>query len=707
MTAPICAQSHLQFADSAHLFDEAIKDGYVKLKINNVLLSGVAGSGKTNLKLLLTNKPPSQQRNSTPCMEKPVRLNIRPVSTSTFSSTGRGWVEISDKKLLSLLAQIIAKHPKRSHPQAVGAKVTEVLKEITTPVANSKSPQLKDTHSLPQSQAVIDKTINGAIDSIVSEVAQELTGQQCEPIPLEHKGGEQFDSTWVYISDCGGQPQFHDVSPLFIRHISVALIVLRLIDSFSSFPLDEYFKDGELMGLPHASHMTLGETLKNLIRSIESHSSQEKKPNLMFVGTFLDQIVNTMTVDEKNQEVLDIMSADMKKQVKYNGNLKRPIFAMNTLSREEAALDIADKIREAIEACHPLEIEVPVWWFFLDFNLQKLTVQLGRGVLSKQECFQLAVRFGFGINDVEAALVFFDKMCIAHYYPAILPDTVFVNAQIPLDKITELTEHAIALRTSEPLGLIDGKLKQFTDEGVITLDFLQMEQFNKHYVAGIFSPKDMLLIMKELLVIAPIPLVSESDCKSEYFMPSLLKSIPPAELEEYRNSSENIDPIAIYFPTGCIRSGVFCCLIVYLIKVHNWKVLFPSGDPVLLAKNCVKFRIPDLTCTITLIDSFSWIEVYVNAPYSFNKKLCPRFRRQLLKGVRAAYDILHYKYDTPQVSIFCSCESTVENKEKRHLAEVNKDGHWTCSLQADFWGELHSQQKIWFSRFSELSKYID
>ena len=122
------------------------------------------------------------------------------------------------------------------------------------------------------------------------------------------------------ISDCGGQPQFHDVSPFFIRHISVALIVLRLTDSFSSFPLDEYFKDGELMGLPCASHMTLGETLKNLIRSIESHSSQEKKPNLMFVGTFLDQIVDTKTVDEKNKEILDIMSVDMKKQVKYNGS---------------------------------------------------------------------------------------------------------------------------------------------------------------------------------------------------------------------------------------------------------------------------------------------------------------------------------------------------------------------------------------------------
>ena len=66
-----------------------------------------------------------------------------------------------------------------------------------------------------------------------------------------------------------------------------------------AFPLDKYFKDGQLVSLAHASHTTLEESLRSLIRSVESHYSQGKQPNLIFVGTFLDQVKSMVTLDEK------------------------------------------------------------------------------------------------------------------------------------------------------------------------------------------------------------------------------------------------------------------------------------------------------------------------------------------------------------------------------------------------------------------------
>ena len=688
--------------DSKRLFDDAMKDGFVRLNIINMLLSGVAGSGKTNLKLLLTDQPPPHVRNSTGCIEKPVRVNIRPVSSSKYKTTGRGWVEISQEKLMSLLAQIIAKQPKKSGDLSRGRRIAGALQKmaVSSPLPLTSRERISgipetgssDTRS---TTTVLDQAISKAVESLVSEVEHQLKvgEQECERV-ITNQEGELFDSTWVYISDSGGQPQFHDISPLFIRHISVAAIVTRLIDDFSSYPLDEYYKEGQLVGTPHTSHMTLGETLKSLIRCIESHCSQEKKSKLMFVGTFLDQLASLDFIEKKNKAVLDMLSASMKKQVVYNESLKHPIFPINTLSREDDTITVAENIRKAIEGCHPLEIKVPVWWFFLDFNLQVLCLQLGRGVLKKRECLWLALRFDFENEDLEAALDFFNEVCIAHYYRSILPDTVFVNAQIPLDKISELTEYAILLRNADTKGAIDGELKRMADEGIITLEFLKLDHFKKHYVEGIFSPEDMLLIMKELLVIAPIPLVGESNCplsKAVFFMPSLLKSIPPTELVKHRKSSDAISPMAIRFPSGCIRSGVFCCLVVYLMKESKWKVLLPSGDPVLLAKNCVKFRFPNQPCTITLIDSFSYIEVYVNSPPAVSKKLCPTIRDQLLEAIRAACEVLHYNNDSPIVSIFCPCSKSTE---QTHLAEIN-DGYWTCFLQADVWGDLSSQTKIW------------
>ena len=667
-----------------------------------MLLSGVAGSGKTSLKLLLTDQPPPSVQQSTGCLEKPVRVNIRPVTSSKYKTTGRGWVEISQEKLLSLLAQIIAEHPKQSRAQSMGMRVTGALQDMTS--SSGSSPGATMSHeSIPSNRetgpSVIGEAIDETIESLVNEVAQTLKVTECEHVPasMEHKeGGELFDSTWVYISDCGGQPQFHDISPIFIRHVSAAAIVLRLIDDFSSFPLDEYYKDGQLIGPPHASHMTLEETLKSLIRSIESHCSQEKKPKLIFVGTFLDQLANIISLKEKNKAVLDMVPASMKEQLVYNKGLKHPIFALNTLSREEDAHGIAESIRKVIEACHPLEIRVPIWWFFLDFNLQVLSCRLERGVLRKIECFKLAVRFGFESEDLEAALVFFNEVCIAHYYPSILPDKVFVNAQIPLDKISELTEYAIILRNADAEGAVDGKLKRLAQEGVITLDFLKLDRFKKHYVEGLFSPEDMLLIMKELLVIAPIPLVGESDCsssKAEFFMPSLLNSIPPAELDKYRISSDVISPIAICFPSGSIRSGIFCCLIVYIMKVSKWNVLLPNTrEPVLLAKNCIRFRFPSRPCTITLIDSFSYIEVYIQSLPAVGKELCPTIRDQLLDGIQAACEVLHYNNDTPQVSVFCPCTLSTE---KLHLAEIDSSGYWICLSKDGVWGELPQQSKVW------------
>ncbi|XP_064394892.1 uncharacterized protein LOC135342163 isoform X2 [Halichondria panicea] len=701
------------------LFDEAMKHGHVSVNIVNMLVFGPAGTGKTNLKHLLTDKPPPLQRDSTPCMEKPVR--IRPVSNTKFktTSTGRGWKEMSQPKMLNLLAQIIAKLPKESTDHLVG-KITDrsmasrivnglrnmmmAFKRMTTTKTTSGSklsPSTNDSDELSGSAKMLDKAIDEVIASVVSGVAEELkpaTQGTDQLSSSDQQEGELFDSNWVYVTDCGGQPQFHDVSPLFIKHISVALIVLRLIDELSSFPSDEYYKDGQLVGSPHASHMTLGETLQSLIRSIESHTSQDKKPKMIFVGTFFDQLKSSNTLIKRNKEILDMLPPDIKKLLVYeNLGLNNLIFGLNTISREEDSLATANRIRIAIEDSIPLQVKMPIWWSFLDSLLQSLSASLERGVLGIEECLQLATRFGYLLKDLEAALVFFDNVCIAHYYPSILPNTVFVDAQIPLDKITELSQHAISLRTASSTvspGGTGAEWKRFRDEGIITLKFLRF--FNKYYVEGIFSPEDMLLIMKDLLVIAPIPLVEATPHQAEFFMPSLLTSIPPAELDKIR-SSFTTSPLAVYFRSGCIRSGVFCCLVVDVIKRLGWKVLLPSGEANILAKNCIQLEIPNLPCTVVLIDSFSYLEVYIDVLFALRKQVCPTIRNEILISIKSSFEMLHYNNDTPETAIFCPC-SKKSTGSKLHLADVSERNgckFWKCSLQTRVWGELSDEDRIW------------
>ena len=744
------------------LFDEAMKHGHVLVNIVNMLVFGPAGTGKTNLKHLLTDKPPPLHRDSTPCMEKPVR--IRPVSNTKFRSTGRGWEEMSQPKLRKLLAQIIAKLPKESADPSTASRVAESLKKMTTTESisgsnehfsdsdvpfsdysdnsnsssdelvsdsdvpfsdysddsnsssdelvsdSSSSPSRNDSDEFSGSTRKLKKAVDKVIASVVSGVAEELkpaTQGTDQLSSSDQQEGELFDSNWVYVTDCGGQPQFHDISPLFIKHISVALIVLRLIDELSSFPSDEYYKDGQLVGSPHASHMTLRETLQSLIRSIESHTSQDKKPKMIFVGTFLDQLKSSDTLIKRNQEILDMLPPDIKKLLVYeNLGMNNLIFGLNTISREDNSLATANRIRIAIERSIPLKVKMPIWWSFLDSLLQSLSASLERGVLSIEECLQLATRFGYVLQDLEAALVFFDSVCIAHYYPSILPNTVFVDAQIPLDKITELSQHAISLRDPEvksSTGGTDAEWKRFRDEGIITVKFLQF--FEKHYVEGIFSPEDMLLIMKKLLVIAPIPLVEATPHQAEFFMPSLLTSIPPAELDEIR-SSFTTSPLAVYFRSGCIRSGVFCCLVVDVIKRVGWQVLLPSGKPICFAKNCIQLRIPKHPCTVALIDSFSYIEVYIDVPFPLRKKLCLSIRNEILISIKSSCDMLHYNNDTPETAIFCPCKKSTGSIRKLHLADLSeRKDYWICSQEARVYGKLSDEHRIWLDNSEGSGEY--
>ena len=671
-----------------------MQDAYVTMSIINVLLLGVAGSGKTCIKNILTDKPPSQQHISTPLKKRPVRVNIRPVSTSKFRSTGRAWEEISQEKILT---QAIVNNSTTTRQTRL--RVTESVKDKSiTSQSDSVPTSLSFSDGLSTAtQTVVEKSIIDLTKYVVNEVTKELRPSG-EPLSVQdHRQGKFFDSTWVHISDSRGQPQFHDISPLFIRHVSIAAIVFRLTDDFSSFPLNEYNK--ELMGVTHDTNMTLGETLKSLIQSVGSHCSQ-KKPNMIFIGTFLDQLNTLTTLTERNEAILDMLPHSMKKQVMYNGSLNHPIFALNTLSRDEDAIATAERIRKTIEACHPLQVKVPVWWHFLDLNLQKLCGGLGRSVLNKNECLMLAQRLGFNDQDLEKALAFFNDVCIAHYYPSILPDTVFVNAQIPLDKVSELIEYAIILRIADTRSSISGKLRRMASEGVITLEILKLDRFKKHYVEGVFSPEDMILLMKNLLVIAHIGESDNPSSQAEFFMPSLLPSFPIAELEKYRVSSDTISSILIHYNSGYILSGVFSCLIVHLIKVAGWKLWILSEKPI-LAKNCVKFQYPNPPCTITLIDSFSYIEVYMNSTPAIGQLLCPIIREQLMDGIKAARHVLNYADDTPQISIFCPCSVSTN---KPHLAEISESGYWICLLTQNVRGELPLHCRVWINNQSTESK---
>ena len=51
----------------------------------------------------------------------------------------------------------------------------------------------------------------------------------------------------IQIIDSGGQPQFHEILPIFLRRLSFYVFVFRLCDDLDSRPIVEFYAYGEQM----------------------------------------------------------------------------------------------------------------------------------------------------------------------------------------------------------------------------------------------------------------------------------------------------------------------------------------------------------------------------------------------------------------------------------------------------------------------------
>jgi len=198
----------------------------------------------------------------------------------------------------------------------------------------------------------------------------------------------------------------------------------------------------------------------------------------------------------------------------------------------------------------------------------------------------VAHNLNFSEEEFDAALQYFDELNLCLYYPDVLPDVVFSDPQVPLDKASELVQHSYRLREAKqgkksqgPQEALEAKWLKFRDQGIVCREFL--EKFPKHYRDKLFTPTHLLQLFNHLLIFAPLT-------KDEHFMPSLLQMLPPEELDkQHAPSSSPVAPLIIHFPHGWPRNGIFCCLVVFLINHGKWQVILPgTGSPILIAINC-------------------------------------------------------------------------------------------------------------------------
>ena len=734
---------------SKKLLNDALKDGFVEVVIVVCIILGQPGVGKTHVKYLLLDKRPPHLRSSTICAETPVRVEVRTVSGIRMQNIRGNWKEVSDEEMLDIIARmILAAEPELSKKsdEGIWSKVAKLLHIETRGSAGAKLPNLdsdaelqnkadqkyQSTTPTPTLSDACQKAIKDIMNKLLERITKLRTGVGRENSSILSQEVQSLSeiilsSKWVYFTDSGGQPQYHELLPLFIRSISSALCVTCLTDRLDEMQEVELYQDGKQVGATQQSQLSAKDTIQCLVNTIQSYSSQEKPPKIIMIGTHLDKLEAAgngaaETLEEKDKKLLEMLKPEFSDQLVYSSqDMKKLIFPVNALNPGRKERSTAQSLRCHVEDSGAEKVKIPIWWYIMELLLQELAKVLGRGVLSRAECLEMARLLHIREDSFDAALKFFDKLNVIKYSPDVLPGVVFVDSQIPLDKVSELVHHNFLLRqpaSAEGTVSVDGEWQHFRDKGLVSKECLK--HFQRHYVPKIFSVDDLSELLKKLLVFAPIrrqpgvpATVKSTKQETHFVMPALLITLSEAELEKYSISSPEVAILLIRFPQCSRRAGVFCCFMVHLINHFGWSLLLDEeeSDHEPLYRNCIKMHLPtDPPCSITLIDCNSLIEAHVKLATEVDPNECSSLlnviKNAILSGIDAACIALNYKQTKPEFTFHCPhTQPSVELKP--HTATLNdKKTFLTCDIRRENSYRLQPKHLVWFGLTEGMYRFI-
>ena len=690
-----------------------MKKGYVNASLVKVIVEGSAGVGKTCLLHLLLKRPPPQERHSTSCAERAIRV-IR-----VGKKTGK-WNEISTKEFEKMIAEVVPVlyEELRARGQGKGETnkvVSESEMEVEGEVGIREGEQ-GEVGVVEVGESVIGKG-NGEQEVVESKhtvilknckmVIEEVTKRLLGSGKTSHR---LLDTELIYLTDTGGQQPFWDLIPIFTRDTSATIFVHRLCEELDEHPLNDLYQRGQQVGPSQRATLTTARAFKTMLRGMHEGA------RIITVGTHRDLAGDCKeTLMEKNEKLVAIASSNFKRDVVYrNEGLKEIVFPVNTKAPEEVDRKEGEKIRASIEK-GATQHEIPIWWFILQMILEDLAHKLGRDVLSKEECLHVSDLLGFSEAELNAALSFFDRLNIFLFKETVLPTAVFTNPQVPLDKLSKLVEKQYHLKAAEadPSKAADvamtGDWQRFRDQGVLTLQMLQ--EFKSHYLEGVFTARDFLLLLEKLLVIAPLS-STEPLSTTEYFFPAVMNTMPESRVSDFLSSRRagSIAALAVEFPTGWAPPGVFCCSVCHLQSHSHWEVAHrphstPDGSPDSLTqvfRNCITFTRRGRPGSVTFIDNLAFFVVCVNVDTSKLDRdelveLCQLVRSELFAAVKAGLEKTHLSDSNPELSVLCPCQSRFCTSEL-HTAQISDNKKkWICSKNQDVFDRLSPEQTLWLT----------
>ena len=682
-----------------HNFDIAMADGTVMIRNGSVLFLGAGGSGKSHALAAILDEEPPSQRQSTPCAEKPVRT-VAQLKVDVDVKDVR-FVRIADDQysdMLSTTAVSIHFQPSTNRVSSteVHSKMQAHKTAVTKTTSVPSSAQISDV-SKPEDDSIAKKQLKKHRSQSHRTSGFELELQR-RMQALPKSSAHLNDKDLVDMRDSGGQPSFHEVLPVFVENTTFGILTVKLNESLDSYPLVEYFSNGNPIGVPYNSPFTHLQTFRHCMRVLQSTCKKDARPKFVFLGTHKDCEQNCEESRlEKNKKIRSIIPPDLKDSILYaDHSEKELIFAVNVKTPGNHDRKEIGHVRKMIvrELLKIPRKPLPLRYFALENTFLRLAKYKRKGMLSKEECLKEASRFHFTRESLDAALKYLHGLKLIFYFEEILPEVVFIDAQTILDMITELVEYSLCVRSPS----VAMNIESVKAYGIITDELLLEPQFNSHYVSGLFVKDELVLLLKYLRILAEVG-------KGKYLVPCLLK------VEDILHplphlANHTIPALLFYFGPDGPKLGVYCFLITSLITDANWELMTENGDPVQISRNRAQFAVPgENPGYVTISDSFStFFHVSIEFPEEVSsaqalqicEEYCPSIRETILTCIRKASQKLNYNNSTPKVAFPCSQHAS----SVLHPATISSSRTLlTCTAsRATACSEVTDLHKVWLGK---------
>ena len=695
---------------SKQIYEQEMKLGHLVLDLDKLLLFGTAGSGKTcSLAALLGVDPPTIRR-STPLMKRPIEVVFIDVDGK------KRWKIRTIGELHDALAEVIRSRmpQQQTVSQSSGGPASPDQQSPHTTASQSAQPTPEKTSSSSSNPATRKSTASseekpgareqgeaeGDLDSLLQSTAVEegfVHAINNAPPSLE----PILRLRQFLMLDSGGQPELLEMMPVFLRGASKFVYVMKLNESLDERAMIRYFKDGKLVW-EYPAYLTNEGTLRLCVRTMRSLNN--KNPDIppakmMFLATHRDKVAEEKlpgVLDTLHKRLREILLPQFREQLIYCDTKKDDfIFTLNAAKPEKEDRNCAESIRKCLSKVGggEREVKVPLRWHALYHKLLEVANGLGKKVLPRELCQRVAESMEIDDESCGEALDFFYGLNMLFYFPNILPQLVFMEPQMLLDKVSELVEETYSMRQGKKGQAVDGEKLRFRDYGEVTEEFLG--EFESHYEPPLFTPKELVTLLKGLLVFAEMS-------EDVYFMPCLLQVVTWEVVEKHRVSREKA--LALHFPDSGPLMGMFCSTVAYLLSPGNshpcpWRVVqSETGAPDCLHRNVIEFTVSDYAGSVSLIDHFTHFELHLCTHPKKAPDLWKLAHDAVFAGLKKAGKTIGYTNNTPVPAIVCPAAHP--HPAKPHPATVDKDRVWTCSKDCRKFGDVAEGSIPWLSACS-------